>query len=101
MLSQNCVRKKLFSPTGHLYKSLPLAKEKHKQRRGKNLRGLSPQVGYTNQPTSGGLLATLITLAERGCHMVGTTDSHGCILDFLDQSCYYFFQVAPQLYSRG
>jgi hypothetical protein len=28
-------------------------------------------------------------------------DPHGCILSFLDWSRYYFFQVAPQLYSRG
>jgi hypothetical protein len=26
---------------------------------------------------------------------------HGRILGFLDRSRYYFFQVAPQLYSRG
>jgi hypothetical protein len=28
-------------------------------------------------------------------------DPYGSILGFLDSSCYYFFQVAPQLYSRG
>jgi hypothetical protein len=28
-------------------------------------------------------------------------DPHDRILGFLDQSCYYSFQVAPQLYSRG
>jgi hypothetical protein len=26
------------------------------------------------------------------------TDPYGHILDFLDWSCYFFFQVAPQLY---
>jgi hypothetical protein len=26
-------------------------------------------------------------------------DPHGRIIEFLDRSCYYFFQVAPQLYS--
>jgi hypothetical protein len=26
---------------------------------------------------------------------------NSCNLDFLDQSRYFFFQVAPQLYSRG
>jgi hypothetical protein len=41
------------------------------------------------------------TFADRGCHVVSVTDPYGCILDFLDQSSYFFFQVAPQLYSRG
>jgi hypothetical protein len=33
--------------------------------------------------------------------MVGMTDLYGCILGFLDRSNYFFFQVAPQLYSGG
>jgi hypothetical protein len=33
--------------------------------------------------------------------VVSATDAHGRILGFLDRSRYYFFQVAPQLYSRG
>jgi hypothetical protein len=41
------------------------------------------------------------TFANRGCHVVSVTDSYGRILHFLDQSCYFSFQVAPQLYSRG
>jgi hypothetical protein len=32
--------------------------------------------------------------------VVSATDSPGRILGFLDQSRYYFFQVAPQLYSQ-
>jgi hypothetical protein len=28
-------------------------------------------------------------------------DPYSCILNFLDLICYYFFQAAPQLYSRG
>jgi hypothetical protein len=39
--------------------------------------------------------------ADRGCHVVSATDHHGRILGFLDRSRYYFFQVTPQLYSRG
>jgi hypothetical protein len=35
------------------------------------------------------------------CHVVSAADPYGHILDFLDQICYFFFQVAPQLYSRG
>jgi hypothetical protein len=41
------------------------------------------------------------TLADRGCHVVRVTDPYGRILGFLDRSSYFFFQVAPQLYSRG
>jgi hypothetical protein len=41
------------------------------------------------------------TLADRGCRVVSATESHGRILGFIDRSRYYFFQIAPQLYSRG
>jgi hypothetical protein len=43
----------------------------------------------------------LKTLAERGFHVVSVTDPYGRILVFLDRGSYFFFQVAPQLYSRG
>jgi hypothetical protein len=33
--------------------------------------------------------------------MVSITDPYGRILDFLDRNHYFFFQVAPQLYSQG
>jgi hypothetical protein len=39
--------------------------------------------------------------ADRVCHVVSVTDPYGRILGFLDRSRYFFFQVAPQLYSRG
>jgi hypothetical protein len=39
--------------------------------------------------------------AVKGCLVVSLTNPHGRILGFLDRSRYYFFQVAPQLYSRG
>jgi hypothetical protein len=41
------------------------------------------------------------TFLDRECRVVSATDPHGRILGFLDRSRYYFFQVAPQLYSRG
>jgi hypothetical protein len=41
------------------------------------------------------------TVADRRCHVVSLTDPNGRILGFLDRSRYFFFQVAPQLYSRG
>jgi hypothetical protein len=40
--------------------------------------------------------------ADRRCHVVSVTNSYGRILGFLDRSRYYFFfEVAPQLCSRG
>jgi hypothetical protein len=39
--------------------------------------------------------------ADRGWHVVSVTDPYGRILGFLDQSPYFFFQAAPQLFSRG
>jgi hypothetical protein len=54
------------------------------------------------RPSDRSLSAKLVaTFADRRCHVVSVTDPYGRILDFLDQSCYFFFQVAPQLYSRG
>jgi hypothetical protein len=36
------------------------------------------------------------TFADRECHVVSVTDPYGRMID-----CYFFFPVAPQLYSRG
>jgi hypothetical protein len=48
------------------------------------------------------LLATLVqTFKNGGCRVVSLTNSYGRILGFLDRSRCRFFQVAPQLYSRG
>jgi hypothetical protein len=41
------------------------------------------------------------TFEVRGCYVVSVTDPYGLNLGFLDGSRYYFFPVAPQLYSRG
>jgi hypothetical protein len=52
--------------------------------------------------SSARLSAKLVpTFADRGYHVVSATDPHGRILCFLDRSRYYFFLVAPQLYSWG
>jgi hypothetical protein len=61
------------------------------------LRGLSPRANYIDRRLS----AKLVPTSDRGCRVVSATDTHGRILGFLDRSRYYFFQVAPQLYSRG
>jgi hypothetical protein len=39
--------------------------------------------------------------ADRWCHVVSVTDPYGRILGFLDRNRYFFYQVAPQFYSRG
>jgi hypothetical protein len=63
------------------------------------LRGLRPQANYTDRATAA--MSKLVpTFAERGCRVVSATDPHGRILGFLERNRYYFFQVAPQLYSR-
>jgi hypothetical protein len=52
--------------------------------------------------SDGRLSAKLVPIfADRGRHVVSVTDPYGRILGFLDRSRYFFFQVAPQLYSRG
>jgi hypothetical protein len=40
-------------------------------------------------------------LRIEGCRVVSVTDPYGHILGFLDRSSCFFFQVAPQFYSRG
>jgi hypothetical protein len=54
------------------------------------------------RPSECRLSAKLVpTFVERECRMVSAADPYGRNLGFLDRSSYYFFQVAPQLYSRG
>jgi hypothetical protein len=54
------------------------------------------------RPNDRRLLTKLVpTCADRGCHVVSVKDPYGRIPGFLDRSRYFFFQVAPELYSRG
>jgi hypothetical protein len=54
------------------------------------------------RPSDRRLSAKLVSdFAGRGCHVVSAKDPYGSILAFLYRSRYFFFQVAPQLYSRG
>jgi CBS-domain-containing membrane protein len=41
------------------------------------------------------------TFANGRFHVISVTDPYGRILGFLDRSDYFFFQIAPQLYTRG
>jgi hypothetical protein len=64
------------------------------------LLGLSPRANYTDRATA----ATVGEISAKfwgWCHVVSVTDPYGSILDFLDRSRYFFFPLAPQLYSRG
>jgi hypothetical protein len=54
------------------------------------------------RPSVRRLSAKLVpTFADRGCRVVSVTDPYGRILAFLHRGRYFFFQVAPQVYSRG
>jgi hypothetical protein len=53
-------------------------------------------------PSDHRLSAKLVPIfLDRGCHVVSVTNPYRRILGFLDRSRYFFFQIAPQLYSRG
>jgi hypothetical protein len=54
------------------------------------------------RPSDSRLTANLVpTFEDRWCCLASTTDPYGRILGFLHRNRYFFFQVAPQLYSRG
>jgi hypothetical protein len=40
------------------------------------------------------------TFGDKGYHVVSVTDPYSRILGFIGRSRYFFFQVAPQLYSH-
>jgi hypothetical protein len=65
------------------------------------LHALSPQANYTDQATAACWQNWCQLLQIEECRMVSQRMAKGCILGFLDQSHYFFFQVAPQLYSQG
>jgi hypothetical protein len=68
----------------------------------KNLRGLSRLANYAERASERRLSLTLLpTFVDTGSHVVSVTDPYGHILGFIDRSRYFFFQIAPQLYSRG
>jgi hypothetical protein len=52
------------------------------------------------RPSDRRLSAKLVPAFEdTGCHVVGVMDPYGRNLAFIDRSRYFFYQVAPQLYS--
>jgi hypothetical protein len=65
------------------------------------LRDLSPRTNYTDRETTDCRQSKCKFLWIERCRVVSPEDPYGRILRFLDRSRYFFFQVAPQLYSRG
>jgi hypothetical protein len=62
---------------------------------------LSPRVNYTDRATALLSVKSVSIFADKGCCVMSVMDPYGRILGFLNRSRYFFFQVAPQLYSRG
>jgi hypothetical protein len=65
------------------------------------LHGLCPRANYIDRATAVCRRSDCQLFADGGCHVVSVTYPYGRILGFLDRSRYFFYQVAPQLYSRG
>jgi hypothetical protein len=65
------------------------------------LRGFSPEANYTDRAAAACCMKLVLTFADRGCRVVSSANPYGRNLGFLDRSRYFFFQVVPQLYSRG
>jgi hypothetical protein len=89
MYTKNRVKKK-YSLTLHL---VPISLSK------------TPRPEFASEiyrPSYRRLWAKLVpTFSDRGCHVVCLTDPYGRILGFIERSRYVFFQIGPQLYSRG
>jgi hypothetical protein len=98
------IKTNLFNETlsglmGHLIHKL-LFHEWHSYR--VTVKQKNKQTPWPESASDRRLSAKLVPIsAGRGCREVSTTDPHGRILDFLDRSRYFFFQVAPQMYSQG
>jgi hypothetical protein len=65
------------------------------------LRGLSRRANYADRVTATCRRSYCQHLRIEGLHVVSVSDPYNRILGFLDRSCCYSFQVAPQLYLRG
>jgi hypothetical protein len=67
----------------------------------KELRDFSPRANYIDLATAASRRSQCQLLRKEGCRVVNVTGPYSRILGFLDRSRYFFFQVAPQLFSRG
>jgi hypothetical protein len=92
-----------YASRGSVINVLPHPLSRNSNNKNNNKNTPWPQsVSELYRPSDRCLLANLVpTFANRGYCVVSTTDPYGRILGFQDRSPYYFFQVVPQLYSRG
>jgi hypothetical protein len=65
------------------------------------LRGLSPRGNYTDQATAACRRSYCQLLRIEGATLSAWRILYGRIANYLDWNRYFFFQVAPQFYSRG
>jgi hypothetical protein len=65
------------------------------------LDGLSPRANYTDRATAACRRSRMPNFAYRGWHVASVTVPYCRILGYLDRRRYFFFQVAPQIYSGG
>jgi hypothetical protein len=59
------------------------------------LRGLNPRANYTDRATAACRRSSYQLLRIEACRVVSVTDSYCRILDFLDRSRYFYFEIAP------
>jgi hypothetical protein len=59
------------------------------------------RANYTDRAAAACRRSQCQVLRIEVCSVVSATDPHSRILGLLDRIRYFFFQVAPQLYSRG
>jgi hypothetical protein len=67
----------------------------------KKLHGLSPRANYTDRATAACRRSDWQLFADRWCHVVSVSDLYRTYSRFSRQEPLLFYQVAPQLYSRG
>jgi hypothetical protein len=65
-----------------------------------NITKLTPWFQF-DTPSDRRLSAKLVPTFAYKCPVISTEDPYGSILGFLDWSHYHFYQLTPQLYSRG
>jgi hypothetical protein len=112
-----------FKPTLHLqcYRAMKRCKYKLKKRQFNPIQFLTPyfckiQLNIRKEEISWPESARTISTERQSivsevsanfcsyieeCRVVRAADPYGSILGYLDRNRYFFFQVAPQLYSRG
>jgi hypothetical protein len=97
-----------FQPLSHASRSQSLYSLRYRGWSNRSVRKLKKNASWTEsaselyRPNNHRLLKKLVpTFADRGCNVVSVTDPYGRNFGIVYRSRDFFFQVAPQLYSRG